>query len=138
MKENNKKSLKSNSDSEHEIVVVDDDSVSAYLIKEIISTNYYRIVLKKDGQEASDYINSHHEKIDMVIMDVILPRKDGIKTTEFIRKNKWKMPIIAVSADPDENNQKKCLEAGCNTFLAKPLNVERFLHIINEYLSVKA
>ena len=76
------------------------------------------------------------EDIDLVLMDVMMPEMDGYEATVEIRKNpRWrKLPIIAVTAKAMKDDQERCLQAGANDYLAKPIDLDRLFSLIRVWL----
>ncbi len=76
------------------------------------------------------------EDIDLVLMDVMMPEMDGFEATIEIRKDpRWrKLPIIAVTAKAMKDDQERCLQAGSNDYLAKPIDLDRLFSLIRVWL----
>ena len=74
--------------------------------------------------------------IDLVLMDVMMPEMDGFEATRAIRKDpRWrKLPIIAVTAKAMKDDQERCLQAGANDYLAKPIELDRLFSLIRVWL----
>ena len=74
--------------------------------------------------------------IDLVLMDVMMPEMDGLTAMREIRKDpRWKkLPIIALTAKAMKDDQERCLEAGANDYIAKPLDVERLLSLVRVWM----
>ncbi|MFW6095780.1 MAG: response regulator [Bacteroidota bacterium] len=123
---------------DHKILVVEDDYISFYLIKEIFRDKAPVLVHKTDGQEAIKYLQEEHHNISLIIMDLILPVMDGINATRTIRSKNWNLPIIAISAAVNEDNEEKCYDAGCDIFLPKPLDFDEFKSAVYSRLSVSS
>ncbi len=73
---------------------------------------------------------------DLVLMDIMMPEMDGLTATREIRKrDEWKrLPIIALTAKADGDDQEQCLAAGANDYMAKPLDVEKLLSLIRVWM----
>jgi osomolarity two-component system sensor histidine kinase SLN1 len=83
------------------------------------------VTLAKDGQEALERIReamNKGESFGVVLMDIQMPRMDGLQCTRIARKLGYNAPIIALTAFADEGNKAECLEAGMNDFLPKPID----------------
>ncbi|MFO8233800.1 MAG: response regulator [Bacteroidales bacterium] len=132
------KSHKNNTHSNHKILVVEDDFISFYLIKEILVSYAPFLIHKTDGQEAINYLEKEHSNVSLIILDIILPVMDGINTIKIIRKKNWNIPVIAISAAVNKGNEEKCYEAGCNAFLTKPLDFDKFKVAVYSKLSVSS
>jgi CheY-like chemotaxis protein len=120
------------------ILIVEDDPFAVHLLREIFRKDKIQFIDKRDGVEASEFLDKHPNEVDLIIMDIVMPKQDGITTTKMIRKNNFKLPIIAISADPTDHNKNRCLKAGCNTFLTKPINIEHLIHTVKKYIPVQA
>jgi len=75
-------------------------------------------------------------KIDLVLMDIMMPEMDGLTAMREIRKRpEWKrVPIIALTAKAMKDDQEKCLAAGANDYIAKPLDVEKLLSLVRVWM----
>jgi CheY-like chemotaxis protein len=74
--------------------------------------------------------------IDLVLMDIMMPEMDGLTAMREIRKNSdWKhLPIIALTAKAMADDHDRCLEAGANDYIAKPLDVEKLLSLVRVWM----
>ncbi len=93
------------------------------------------VVIGRNGLEAIDRLNEFDD-IDLVLMDVMMPEMDGFEATALIRKDpRWrKLPIIAVTAKAMKDDQERCLAAGSNDYLAKPIDLDRLFSLIRVWL----
>jgi CheY-like chemotaxis protein len=75
-------------------------------------------------------------KIDLVLMDVMMPEMDGVTAVREIRKRgEWKrLPVIALTAKAMKDDQEQCLAAGANDYMAKPLDVEKLLSLVRVWM----
>ncbi len=76
------------------------------------------------------------QPIDLVLMDIMMPEMDGLTAMREIRKRpEWKkLPIIALTAKAMQDDQEKCLAAGANDYIAKPLDVEKLLSLVRVWM----
>jgi signal transduction histidine kinase/CheY-like chemotaxis protein len=81
-----------------------------------------------DGQDAIDAVQSG--AFDAILMDIRMPRLDGIEATRRLRASGQTMPIIALTADAVPEQQAECLAAGCNGYLAKPLDLDQLVRLL--------
>jgi CheY-like chemotaxis protein len=74
--------------------------------------------------------------VDLVLMDIMMPEMDGLTAMREIRKQpQWqKLPIIALTAKAMKDDQEKCLQAGANDYIAKPLDVDKLLSLIRVWM----
>jgi len=123
------------------ILVVEDDVRNIYALVNILEPHGSSVVIARNGQEALDALSESEEgadrKIDLVLMDVMMPVMDGLSATREIRKDaRWtKLPIIALTAKAMPDDQEICLQAGANDYMAKPLDVDKLLSLVRVWLS---
>ena len=72
--------------------------------------------------------------IDLILMDIRIPGMNGYDATREIRKSSKKIPIIAQTAYAMQEDRKKCIEAGCNDYFAKPIEATEFIEFLSPYL----
>ena len=116
------------------ILVVEDDESSAFLLESILKNTGARISFTSDGNKAVDYVRQHPET-DLVLMDIHLPEKDGFTATREIKSFARNVVVIAQTADAFSIDHQEALQAGCDAYLTKPLNMSLLLDKINGYLS---
>ncbi len=75
---------------------------------------------------------------DLVLMDVQMPKMDGYETTKAIRKNQnlLSLPIIAMTANAMEGDEKKCTQAGMNGYISKPINQKLLLSTMKKFIKL--
>ncbi len=121
------------------IMLVEDNKVNLFLLKSILSdllpnSLFYEAV---NGQEAVDLYQSIEP--DIIFMDIQMPIMNGIEATEIIRKIKTtrSIPIIAVTAGTSDGEREKCLSAGMNDFLTKPIVRHSIEKTIKQFLNIE-
>ena len=116
------------------ILVVEDDVRNVYALTNILEPRGAIVEIARNGQEALDVIR--RSPIDLVLMDVMMPVMDGLTATREIRKNpEWKkLPIITLTAKAMPDDQQRCIEAGANDYMAKPLDVEKLLSLVRVWM----
>ncbi|MFJ2462556.1 response regulator [Pseudomonas sp. NPDC087615] len=117
------------------VLLVDDDVRNIFALTSALETKGAVVVIGRNGREAIERLNEV-EDIDLVLMDVMMPEMDGFEATLEIRKNpRWrKLPIIAVTAKAMKDDQERCLQAGANDYLAKPIDLDRLFSLIRVWL----
>ena len=117
------------------VLLVDDDVRNIFALTSALEQKGAVVVIGRTGREAIEKLNEV-EDIDLVLMDVMMPEMDGFEATLEIRKDpRWrKLPIIAVTAKAMKNNQERCLQAGSNDYLAKPIDLDRLFSLIRVWL----
>jgi len=122
------------------ILVVEDDVRNVYALTNILEPRGAAVRIARNGQEALDALAnaaaSPDDRIDLVLMDVMMPVMDGLTATREIRTNPaWKkLPIIALTAKAMPDDQQRCIEAGANDYMAKPLDVEKLLSLVRVWM----
>ncbi len=132
MSENISSSLNQNWGDKVILVVEDVDTNKIFFDAALRKTNA-KILWAKDGQEAIDMYKEND--IDLVLMDLQLPVMDGYTATREIKKIDIKVPIIAQTAHVMSGEREKCLEAGCDDYLAKPIRLQILMETLSKYLN---
>jgi CheY-like chemotaxis protein len=117
------------------ILVVDDDVRNIFALTSALEHKGAIVEVGRNGLEAIEKLNTV-EDIDLVLMDVMMPEMDGYEATAQIRKDpRWrKLPIIAVTAKAMKDDQDRCMQAGSNDYLAKPIDLDRLFSLIRVWL----
>jgi len=94
------------------------------------------IIKAENGKIALEILNKHPD-IDMILMDIMMPEMDGYEAMKRIRsQGKFKnLPVIALTAKAMKDDKQKCIDAGANDYIAKPIDVERLLSLMRVWLS---
>lgn len=117
------------------VLVVDDDARNIFSLTKILESQKMKVSSASDGNEALEILNSNKD-IDIVLMDMMMPNKDGYETTTEIRNNSdlKQIPIIAVTAKAMMGDRDKCMKAGANDYVTKPLDVDQLLALLKVWL----
>lgn len=117
------------------ILLVDDDVRNIFALTSALEHKGAIVEIGRNGREAIDKLEQVND-IDLVLMDVMMPEMDGYEATRLIRKDpRWrKLPIIAVTAKAMKDDQERCLQAGANDYLAKPIELNRLFSLIRVWL----
>ena len=117
------------------ILVVDDDVRNIFALTSALEQKGAVVAVARNGREALDKLEATTD-VDLVLMDLMMPEMDGYTAMREIRKNPdWqKLPIIAVTAKAMKDDQERCLAAGANDYLAKPIELERLFSLIRVWL----
>lgn len=111
------------------LLVVDDDPMLARLFRSILSHMNVDMVAVTEGADAIETIEE--QKFDIVFMDIHLPDANGLDLVQQLRERGHFGAIVAVTAQASEGFRDECLAAGCNEYLAKPLNRENVVSMVN-------
>ena len=118
------------------ILYVEDNEDNVYMLTRRLKKKGFKIVVATDGEMGVEMASS--ENPDLILMDLRLPKMDGWTAKKTIKsKNELKdLPIIALSAHAMEEHKKRALDAGCNDYDTKPVDIERLLEKINKQLGL--
>jgi DNA-binding response OmpR family regulator len=106
------------------ILVVEDDKNSGYLIEKNLKLSGYDVVLAEDGVKGLECVENQH--IDLCILDIMLPKMDGLSLAKEIRKRK-PVPFIFLSARGLDEDKIQGFKIGCDDYMTKPFNLEELL-----------
>ncbi|MEE4452745.1 response regulator [Novosphingobium resinovorum] len=122
------------------ILVVEDDVRNVFSLTNILEPQGAVVEIARNGQEALDALEAAADdearRIDLVLMDVMMPVMDGLTATRAIRSDgRWaKLPVIALTAKAMPDDQERCIEAGANDYMAKPLDVDKLLSLVRVWM----
>lgn len=121
------------------ILLVEDNEINVYVAKIMLERVGCQVTVAGNGQQAVDTFSaSEPNYFDIILMDIRMPVMDGITATKLIRELEREdaatIPIIAMTADAFEEQQKKSMEAGMTHHLPKPINPSLLYHVLTKYL----
>ncbi len=116
------------------VLVIEDNEQNLYLVTFIMEKNGYQVIQARNGIEGIE--KAVHEKPDLVILDIQLPGMDGYEVARRLKENPEirHIPIIAVTSYAMTGDREKILDAGCNGYIEKPINPDRFLDEVKSKL----
>ncbi len=114
------------------ILIVDDSMFQRKILSDNIKETGCQVITAKNGEEALQKI--HSEKLDCILLDLLMPDKSGIEILEDLQALDNKTPVIVVSADVQESVRKRCLELGAFDFVNKPPKKEQLQEVIRRAL----
>ena len=117
------------------ILVVDDDMRNAFALSRLLNDKGLKISLARSGAKAIEMLEGATD-IDLVLMDIMMPEMDGYETMQRIRaQQRFKnLPILALTAKAMKGDLEKCIAAGANDYLSKPVDVERLFSMLRVWL----
>lgn len=118
---------------DYTILVVEDVDTNKIFFDAALRRTNAKILWAKDGKEAITIFKDN--KIDLVLMDLQLPIMDGYTATREIKKIDSSVPIIAQTAHVMSGEREKCMEAGCDDYLAKPIRLQILIDTLSKYLN---
>ncbi|MFH0759339.1 MAG: response regulator [Bacteroidota bacterium] len=117
------------------VLITEDEEVNFFYLKTIFKKTEARILRAKNGKEAVDIIENHKGDIDLILMDLNMPVMDGYEAMRIIKSRYPKIPIIAQTAYTLTEDRLKCMKAGFNDYIAKPINRLALFRLVNDNLS---
>ncbi len=118
------------------ILITDDDMRNIFALSSALQGYDMNMVIANNGRQALERL-ADTENIDLVLMDIMMPEMDGYEAMRAIRNDKQfnKIPIIALTAKAMKNDREKCIEAGANDYISKPVDVDKLLSMLRVWLS---
>ena len=117
------------------VLLVDDDMRNVFALTNILEDKGIKVLVGKNGKESLERLNENPD-LDLVLMDIMMPEMDGYEATGKIRNQERfkKLPIIALTAKAMKGDRAKCIEAGANDYLAKPVDTDKLLSMLRVWL----
>lgn len=116
------------------ILIAEDSEMNFILLKKNLENSGATILWAQDGMEMLNIIKNQSD-IDLILMDISMPRMDGYSATKKIREIGIKTPIIAQSAFIFDEEKTNIIDAGCNDFIEKPINKDLLFSKIDFFLA---
>ncbi|MBN2664631.1 MAG: PAS domain S-box protein [Bacteroidales bacterium] len=115
------------------ILIAEDDKTSFAYLESILKKEFTEILHAKNGQQAVDFVK-HRNDIDLILMDIRMPVLNGLEATKQIKIINPKIPIIAQTAYAFSTDQKDVFDAGCDSYITKPVKKDELLDSIYKFL----
>ncbi|MBC9929693.1 response regulator [Chitinophaga qingshengii] len=118
-----------------QVLLVDDDMRNVFSISALLEEQGVNVLTAADGKDALAVLQEHH-KVDLVLMDMMMPEMDGFEAIRHIRTNRrWiQLPVIAITAKAMPGDRQQCLDAGASDYIAKPVDSNQLLSLLNTWL----
>jgi len=117
------------------VLITEDEEINFYYLKTLLKKTEAKIIRAKNGKEAVDIITEYKGQIDLILMDLNMPVMDGYEAMRIIKSRHPEIPIIAQTAYTLNNDRMRCLKAGFNDYIAKPINRVALFRMVSENLS---
>ncbi|MFO7995006.1 MAG: response regulator [Marinobacter sp.] len=123
------------------VLLVEDNPVNRTLTRRLLEKLGCDVMTANDGEAASSLWQWH--PFDLIFMDCIMPRVDGFEATRRLRQwekdhNRSRVPVVALTASAMEKDEERCREAGMDSFVAKPVNIEMLRAVLEQYCQASA
>lgn len=122
------------------ILIVEDDVRNVYSLTNVLEPRGAMIEIARNGKEALEALERSSidpsKAVDLVLMDVMMPVMDGLAATRELRKDpRWKtLPVLMLTAKAMPDDQERCMAAGANDYMAKPLDVDKLLSLVRVWM----
>ena len=122
-------------DNKQTVMIIEDHDICAGLLTNLLRAKGYEVIHLVDGKNLIKLANEHLP--DLFIMDIQLPGLSGLELTKQLKAAETlnHIPVIAVTAFAMKGDREKCLNAGCDDYIAKPISVPGFIETVERYLS---
>jgi CheY-like chemotaxis protein len=115
------------------VLIVDDDMRNLFALSKVLEERGLQIFKAEDGEKALSLLRDG-VAADIILMDIMMPGRDGYETTRAIRQLGIRTPIIALTAKAMKEDRDKCLAAGADDYLAKPVDLDRLISMMRVWL----
>jgi two-component system cell cycle response regulator DivK len=122
-------------DNRKKVLCVEDNSVNMLLVSRIVEAEGHELIMAEDAQTAESILDGMTP--DIILLDINLPGKNGLELAREFKAddNLAEVPLIATTAQVLVGDRERCLEAGCDDYLPKPLDIRRLREILRQYLN---
>ena len=120
------------------ILVVEDNELNMKLLNDVLEAHGYDVLSTGEGAVAIEWAKQYHP--DLILMDLQLPDMSGLDATRQLKADEATrdIPVIAVTAFAMAGDEKKALDHGCDAYVAKPIVLRDFLHLIAGFVGAPA
>lgn len=117
-----------------QVLIVDDDTRNIFALTAVLKSKGYSCISAPGSLEALKLLSSNHD-VGMVLLDMMMPEMDGYEMLAMLRKgSNAGLPVIAVTAQAMIGDREKCLAAGADGYVSKPVDVDALTDLLNKYL----
>ena len=120
---------------EKEILIIDDDSRNIFALTAVLKAKKYQCISAVSAVKGLELLEEN-KNIGAVLMDMMMPEMDGYEAIGKMKSNTMlqKIPVIAITAQAMTGDREKCLEAGADGYISKPVNVDELLVLLNKLI----
>lgn len=121
---------------EKEILIIDDDSRNIFALTAVLKAKKYQCISAVSAVKGLELLEEN-KNIGAVLMDMMMPEMDGYEAIGKMKSNTTlqKIPVIAITAQAMTGDREKCLEAGADGYISKPVNVDELLVLLNKLIN---
>jgi CheY-like chemotaxis protein len=116
------------------ILVVDDEPNNLKLVRDLLQVFEYTTIEATDGKQAVELARAM--KPDLILMDIMMPKMDGLEATRILKADAGtrNIPILALTSQAMKGDKERILQAGCDGYLTKPIDIHELREKVAEYL----
>jgi len=116
-----------------EILIIDDDYRNIFALKMVLKAKKFQCQTALSFKEAQVVLESN-ENIGLILMDMMMPETDGYEAIDVLKKEGNKPPVIAITAQAMSGDKEKCMAAGADGYVSKPVNIDHLMVYIDKHL----
>lgn len=116
------------------IIIIEDDIPSVKYYETLLMNSGANIKVFTNGKDFLDYLDTSPGKIDLVIIDFLIPFVNGIECARIFRRERKNVPVLMLTAYFSEQSKNEALIAGCNEYILKPVFPEKIFCLLQKYL----
>ncbi len=120
------------------IAIVEDDVPSIRYYETLLKSTGADLRVFHNGKEFLDYLSKEKERIDLVLMDFLIPLVNGIECIRVFRRERKNIPVLMLTAYSSEQSKTEAYLAGCNEYILKPVYPEKIFFLLEKYLKHEA
>ncbi len=115
-----------------QVLVAEDSPTNQMLVKLLLERMGFEVTIVENGCQAVQKALAGN--FDLILMDIQMPNMNGLEATRALRQEEFATPIIALTANAMKGDREKCLQAGCDDYLPKPIDVKQLTEIIRSHI----
>lgn len=116
------------------LLIIDDDQRNIFALRAVLKSRGYACLTAGGAREGIRLLTEQND-VGLVLLDMMMPDMDGYEAIKLIRQGSGKtVPVIAVTAQAMVGDREKCIEAGADDYIAKPVDVDRLMVLLKQYL----
>jgi DNA-binding response OmpR family regulator len=119
------------------IVIVEDDLPSIKYYETLLKNSGADLIILKNGRDFVEFINKGNNKLDILIMDFLIPLINGIDCIRIFRKENKTTPVLMITAYSSEQAKTEAYIAGCSEYILKPIYPEKIFFLLEKYLKTE-
>jgi two-component system response regulator MprA len=117
----------------HTVLVVDDDALIVEGLRKILTNAGHRVAVAEDGASALQVVRE--EPVDAVLLDLVMPRLDGIKTLRYLRQVRPDLAVVILAAEIGPEARRAAIEYGAAVVMLKPPDIDELLRVVDRLVS---